>query len=398
MFNLYYERASALDRLSGLTDNEIMNVVAPTPSQLKRQTKDLLKKLIKYNIKLDSNGEVDYSGCPYPHVVKKLKENPMVKIALLQNDLEYELPHREVQMDLAKRIKQDYEEYQREAERLRKSSEKTEETDTAINADDSPFHKQYNISYPKAEVYKPKEEKTGIPRQDLGDMDLLSPEATYRVFESYEERIARLEKKWLQSRLAAIESGPEKPTSQEQMALINQAVEKLRRVKFLVDQKNLENAKDLIFEEHKVFTKEEMLVDNEVQAEKLIHYLKYPEEKRRLTARDELDDDKMLRMIARKEIIEDTVKPFEDYYNHRLEESDTKEYRDIRMKQRKLEAEKKKAAQAREAKEAQDEEQDRQISQEEKEETKDSKSEKKKLVEYIKQSADKGAKKAAKKK
>jgi hypothetical protein len=389
MFNMYYERAATLDRLSGLTSSEIMQSVAARPTKSKRESKDLLTKLRKYNITLDAKGDVDYSGCPYPHVVKKLQQNPLVKIALLQDDLQYEFPHKEVQMELARKIREDYDDYKRESDRIKKANI-VEEKEEAITSDDSPFHKQYSISYPKAELEKSGIEKEAPPTQDMADQDLLSPEATYRVFETYQERTARLEKKWLKTRLASLEPGVEKPSAEEQHELIGSAIEKLRRVKFLVDQKNLENAKDLIFEEHKVFTKEEMLADSEVHSEKLIHYLKTPEDKRRLTQTDEIDDDKMLRMIARKNIVEDTVKPFTDFAEQRLGEEDTREYKHIQLREKYLEKERRRLIRAstQEAEEFQPELEATAA----KVDPKDaSKAERKKLVEYIKQKTDKTA-------
>lgn len=397
MFNMYYERAATLDRLSGLKSNEIMQVVAPRPKKLKKESKELLTKLKKYNITLDAKGDVDYSGCPYPHVVKKLQQNPLVKIALLQEDLEYEFPHKEVQMELARKIREDYDEYKKESERIRKANV-VEERDDSIASDDSPFHKQYNISYPKADIQKDGGKKEAIPTQNMNDQDLLSPEATYRVFETYQERTARLEKKWLKNRLASLEPGVEKPSAEEQQNLIEQAIDKLRRVKYLVDQKNLENAKDLIFEEHKVFTKDEMLADSEAPAEKLIHYLKNPEDKRRLTQTDEIDDDKMIRMIARKNIVEDTITPFEDHPTQRLGEEDTREYKTIQLQQRFLEKERQRLMKA-SLKDKDDTQTEAEIPTAKVDAKDAAKAERKKLVEYIKQKTEKtpaGADKTAK--
>lgn len=391
MFNLYYNRAAALDRLSGLKDNEIMSSVAPRPSRMKKEAKSLLTKLKKYNITLTNKGEVDFSKCPHPNVIKQLQGNPLVKIVLLQDALEYEFPHKEVQMELAKKIREDYDDYKAEAERLRKLREKPEAEDTAIATDDSPFHKHFGISYPKTKLYKGDRAKESKPVQDITDTDLLSPEATYRVFESYPERIARLEKKWLQNRLASLEPGIEKPSSTEQLTLITQAVDKLRRAKFLIDQKNVENAKDLIFEEHKVYTKEELLADSQIHHENLIHYMRNPEEKRRLTQRDEVDDDKLMAMISRKEIIEDTVQPFENYADQRLEEEDTREAAQLKIRKRQQEAEMKKLSQPSDGEEGFEEDPvllGKTASKE--------KSEKKKVVEYIKQQSEKNAKKSVK--
>jgi len=331
MFNLYYERASALDKLSGLSDREIMDAVVTTPTRIKKQAKKLLKQLEKHNIKLDATGEVDYSGCSEPNVVKKLRENPLVKAVLMQSDLQFEFAHREHQLDAARLAKEEYahikgareaEERQREEEQLKERSAELSST-----SESSPFHQQYNIQYPAAEPVFVKEVKETAREKAEANARLtnenLSAEATYRVFETYEERMMRLEKKWLKSRLVALEGGIEKPSEEEQSAALTRTIEKLRRLKYLVEQKNLENAKNLLFAEHRVFTKEEILADKDVSVEKLYDYLRLPDEKRRLHSIDEIDDNKILEMIRRKEVLEDTVKPYQDNFAYKLSQVDS---------------------------------------------------------------------------
>ena len=331
MFSRYYERAATLDKLSGLTDNEIMDAVASNPKRIKKQSRQLLKKLEKYNIKLDNYGEVDFSECSEPNVVNQLKNNPLVKVVLLQADLEFESPHREAQLAAAKRAKLDIEEFRKEREIETKEIEQEVQNAWAIEnastGEQSSFHQQYNIEYPRAESSFIKEVKETAKEKASkfiqGGGDVISMEAAYKVFETYEERVTRLEKKWLQSRLASLEGGLEKPTQEERSQLLDKAVNKLRRLKFLVDQKNLQNAKDLLFEEHRVFSESEILIDESANVEKLVDYLRLPEEKRRLQSVDEIDDNRIMNMIRRKEVVEDTLRPYKDNFAYMRTEKDT---------------------------------------------------------------------------
>ena len=54
------------------------------PTKLKKSATSFLKKLKKYNVRLDENGEVDYSQVTLPHVLASLKKNEeLVKLTLM---------------------------------------------------------------------------------------------------------------------------------------------------------------------------------------------------------------------------------------------------------------------------------------------------------------------------
>jgi len=242
-------------------------------------------------------------------------------------------------MEAARKAKEEYayakgvreaEERQREENLL-----KDRAAELAATSEQSPFHQQYNIQYPQADPVYVKEVKETAREKAEANAKLtnenLSAEATYRVFETYEERMMRLEKKWLKSRLVALEGGVEKPSEEEQSAALTNTIEKLRRLKFLVEQKNLENAKNLLFSEHRVFNKDEILVDKDVSVEKLYDYLRLPDEKRRLHSIDEIDDNKILEMIRRKEVLEDTAKPYQNNFAYKLSSEDSFEVKFARL-------------------------------------------------------------------
>jgi len=94
-FKMYKDRINAEDGLRALNDTGIENRLREAPTKLKRHAKKLLKKLNKLGVSLDAHGEVDYSSVTDPFTLKKLKEHhQMVKITLLQADLEFEYPHK----------------------------------------------------------------------------------------------------------------------------------------------------------------------------------------------------------------------------------------------------------------------------------------------------------------
>jgi len=243
MFDMYYARAAAKDSLNGLTDDKLVDAVAARPSRLKRKSKKLLKFLAKHNVGLTTEGEVDYSKVKNPNIVKKLKENPFVKIVLMQNDLGFEIPHKEIQMKRAQELQAERDQYKVKLEEIIESMKEKEEVNPfEIATDDSPFHQQLGVKYPMVEpvpIPKPKKRKI---KGDINQEEILSTEATYRIFEEYDERMARIEKKWLEQRMASGEGGMDKLSKDQKAELLQKAVQKLRRVKFLIDQKNLENA------------------------------------------------------------------------------------------------------------------------------------------------------------
>lgn len=62
---------------------------------MKKSAQSLLKKLRKHGVKLDDNGDVDYRNVKDENVANELKKNDaLVKLTLLQADLEFEYPQK----------------------------------------------------------------------------------------------------------------------------------------------------------------------------------------------------------------------------------------------------------------------------------------------------------------
>ena len=65
------------------------------PTQLKRKAKSFLKKIRKHGAKLDDAGDLDLSEVELANVRKFMSDNaPLVKLTLMQADLEFEYPHK----------------------------------------------------------------------------------------------------------------------------------------------------------------------------------------------------------------------------------------------------------------------------------------------------------------
>lgn len=84
------------DGLAGLSDREIMYKVREVPTKIKKHLKHFSLKLIKSKVKLDENGELDFSECKNPKMIEAYYrgKETTAKIALMYNDIEYEYPHK----------------------------------------------------------------------------------------------------------------------------------------------------------------------------------------------------------------------------------------------------------------------------------------------------------------
>ena len=119
MFSQYYKRAAVFDKLDGLSDRSIKDMIGDSPSKIKKRSKVLRKQLDHHNIFLNEQGHVDYSrSSAHPNFLAKLKENPMVKLVLLQQDLEYEFPHKIQQQEQARQLRSQLESVQLDKQEL----------------------------------------------------------------------------------------------------------------------------------------------------------------------------------------------------------------------------------------------------------------------------------------
>ena len=66
-----------------------------SPTKLKKNAKGLLKLLEKHNVTLDENGDPDLKDVQNSHVKKLLLKNiKLVRVTLMQADMEFEYPQK----------------------------------------------------------------------------------------------------------------------------------------------------------------------------------------------------------------------------------------------------------------------------------------------------------------
>ena len=95
MLQLHHQRSHINDGLKHLTDNQLIQKVREAPTQLKRSARSFLKKLKKYGARLHDNGDLDLSQVKEENVKKYLLKNEsLVRLTLMQADLEFEYPHK----------------------------------------------------------------------------------------------------------------------------------------------------------------------------------------------------------------------------------------------------------------------------------------------------------------
>lgn len=78
-----------------MSNEDVLRKVRESPTKLKRAAKNLLSKLRKHNVTLDMNGDIDYSKVKETNVASYIKKNEtLVKLTLMQADLEFEYPQK----------------------------------------------------------------------------------------------------------------------------------------------------------------------------------------------------------------------------------------------------------------------------------------------------------------
>lgn len=95
LLKIFHERAHIHDGLKNMSDEEVLRKVRESPTKLKRAAKNLLVKLRKHNVTLDNNGDVNFSIIKEQNIVSFIKNNEtLVKLTLMQADLEFEYPQK----------------------------------------------------------------------------------------------------------------------------------------------------------------------------------------------------------------------------------------------------------------------------------------------------------------
>jgi hypothetical protein len=95
ILRIHHQRAHIHDGLKHLSDNQIIAKVREGPTKLKRNAKSFLNKIKKVGAKLDDTGDLNLSNVRDNNVKLYLEKNAqLVKLTLMQADLEFEYPQK----------------------------------------------------------------------------------------------------------------------------------------------------------------------------------------------------------------------------------------------------------------------------------------------------------------
>ena len=331
MLDKFYERAYITDKLGGLQSKELVHRIKDTPGNTKKFLKQTLNILDKHGVHLNQEtGEVDLSLVKSKRIAQKISENPLVKYALLQREDQYSFPHLKNQKVIADELRREVfslRKYERTQKEEYEKQEKKEDVSSAID-------KTIGFTY----------EDTGNTQyqaENKSDTELdhenLKYGAEYRLdqkgtmVESREDRSLKLEERWLRERLAgqsALEQEDE--DSRNSIERLTGLIDKIRRVKLKIDQSAMKAGALMFFDEHRVLGPQHMLLED-VPLERLDSFRKLPREHRQMILKDELEFERIKKIVKRKEIVEDLVHPYEHGPQSQLIAKDTNEYRSIVM-------------------------------------------------------------------
>jgi hypothetical protein len=240
-------RATLTDGLKGLSDRELIQKMREVPTRIKKNAKSLIKKLEKLDVTLKDDGSVDYSHVPYEHVVKSLQRiDSVVRIALMQKDLEFEYPQHTEKLKIKGDILKIINSEEAKLQKMKEEQEFKEKADpelnyeqyfeslTSDNVRDISFSRQY-----QRQVSKKKENEL-IFEKDLDEKSQMFLEDDF-------ERELRLKELWLDLKRKNVIGGPDARTTNEQLDLQEKIVDKIRDVRWKIDQELVKKNIDPLF-------------------------------------------------------------------------------------------------------------------------------------------------------
>lgn len=264
--------------------------------------------------------------CTNENFKNRFANNPWVKYALVQREMDYSFPHHEHQRAKANETRKNVlytrslfrnklEEMKVEDEEQAKKEviQTTLEKEMGFNpTDGTKLHDRSGDGEFKASALN----KEGIIHGDSYRLDKRDS-----LLESFDERIIRLEKKWFGERMSSLDAGIEQFSEEELRQKNQELVDRIRRIKLKLEQEAIKKGKDRLFEEHKILTEDEIMTES-VPLERLINYYKLPKDERQSNPRDDYEFVKSLRYVKRPELVEDIYDP-ENMADSQLSVDDT---------------------------------------------------------------------------
>lgn len=296
-------------------------------------------------MKLDKDGEVDYTFVKNQNVVSVMKKKEsLVKVTLMQADLEFEYPQKLekllVRNDLVKWLDEEEDKLKRNAkesillmdEAMTGAAAKTKEEE---KKEYLTYEDYYNLDDFVVGGLDDGGQKPGkIPFEEFAaktasenifDNDLL--EQQYKFWESMEDRENRLRRIWIDLKRKNALGGIDAVTQEEHLEINKEIVETIRRIRWRTDQELTRRNIDPIFKDNYAgkYDKEEFLIDAGLEFFKVKKLLsKNP----RLLKDDpvlSIDYYKIINLIKRQKILEDSSDPFKS------EETPTSTWNDLKM-------------------------------------------------------------------
>ena len=303
-----------------------MQKVREAPTQLKRKAKSFLKKLRRYGVKLDDSGDLDLSDVQEDNVRKYLEKNAsLVRLTLMQADLEFEYPQKlekmKIQADVYQlAVKEDeklkFADFAKDAAEARKKVLTYEEyfqLDPTKDGQPKPKAKKgFTIGQSSKggttyDEFRAQRESANMFENDLLDLE-------YKFWESQEDKELRIKQLWieLKKKRALRPASEQRKATEEQNELNREIVELTRRVRWRVDQELARKNVEPIFKENYYsYTKREFLLDAEFEFVKVKNLL---DKSPRLLKEDpvlSIDYLKIVNLIKQKKLLEMTT----DHYD-----------------------------------------------------------------------------------
>lgn len=268
----------------------------------------------------------------------------------MQRDLEFSSPHLEHQRNAANEVKKNVFRrrnlFKSEIEQLQNEDvEDVEELGDLVQSDlDQAFGNSVRLTDAEAGD----NEGAQMTAATIAHNDLIQG-GNYRLdhreslMESFQERLARLERKWFAERMGNLEVGIENMSTEEIQNRNQELIDKIRRIKLKVDQEAIKHGEELMFEEHSNLTEEQILAES-VPLERLINYYRLPKEQRQSNPADDYQFRSSMGFMNRKEVIEDLYDPTQVNQDAHLSLQDTTykppaSKRDENLAQRQIDAE-----------------------------------------------------------
>jgi hypothetical protein len=334
LLDMYYKNTYMKDQLESLTDKELLHTIRETPTQIKKQCKEILILLEKNNVTVNEDGSLDLSKCTNDIVKKKLENNPMVQYALMQRDLDYGFSHLEHRKKATEDIRRDI--MIMRSQDIKKEEEDTREQrelEMRMQISQSEIDKVLNFTTAGGSSRKLEDDSRGdrhLNPANLIDGTQYRLDKNSAMLESFPERLLRLEKNWFYQR--GRKSGTiDELTEEELEKKLEEISHKMRRVKIQIERQALGEAQERLFNEHNQLTFDELLTE-QVPIERLLNYYQLPIDQRQPGLIEDNDFNTIKGLVRRKELVEDLVSPFEHSYRTQLTAEDTMQKKLIEQK------------------------------------------------------------------